>query len=48
MPLIGPAYVTTAIFRTAERTNVFKPAVIEHENWSAAPADDTWQSGGSR
>jgi hypothetical protein len=40
--LMGPAMISNAIFLTADRNNVFKPAVME--NWSAAKVDDGWNS----
>ena len=48
--LMGPANVTTAIFFTADRANVFKPAVMETENWGAAAPkfDEGWSSAGGR
>ena len=47
-PLMGPAVVTRAIFRTAELPNVVKPAVMEGSDWSTAPkADDGWRQTGN-
>lgn len=47
-PLMGPAVVARAIFRTADRHNVVKPAVMEGSGWSTAPkADDGWRQPGN-
>jgi hypothetical protein len=53
-PLMGPAWVTTAIFRTADRATVFQPAaqttvVNQNDGWSGSPtSSDGWQPTGSR
>ncbi len=44
-PLMGPAVVARAIFRTADLPNIVRPAVMEGSGWSTAPkADDGWRS----
>jgi hypothetical protein len=46
--MIGPATVTEAIFRTADRSRVFHPATQTRpagDGWNEAPAvSDGWQS----
>ncbi len=44
-PMIGPATVTNAIFRTADRSRVFHPASQVSDGWTeGAPVSDGWQS----
>jgi hypothetical protein len=42
-PLMGPAWVTTAIFRTADRATVFQPAA----QTTSTPTGDGWSGSAS-